>query len=185
MIRKFRHSDSSSCSELLFSLFKDQISPYFKENQIKPALSDFLKISRSYKFVAVQNKKIVGIALVEANQGEPYFGFFKITTRNLGIFVTLKLIFYFLALTIFSPRMLYEEAWIYLIGVDKNYQGKAIGLKLISYISKEMKSQGLEYLSVHVRLDNPAIKWYQKLGFKEVRRIRNILGEHSYERLKL
>lgn len=63
-----------------------------------------------------------------------------------------------------------DEADIINIVVDDYYRKKGIGKKLIEYC---IKKHDLKALNIEVRQSNEAVNFYQKMGFKMVRRIPN------------
>lgn len=63
-----------------------------------------------------------------------------------------------------------DEADIVNIVVDDYYQKKGIGSKLIDYCIKRFD---LKAINIEVRESNSAICFYQKMGFKIVRKIHN------------
>ena len=63
-----------------------------------------------------------------------------------------------------------DEADIINIIVDDYYRKKGIGSKLIDYC---LKKYDLKALNLEVKENNSAIDFYQKLGFKTVRKIPN------------
>lgn len=64
----------------------------------------------------------------------------------------------------------FDEADIINIAVDKNYRCQHIGSELISYV---ITDNNLKCLNLEVRTKNPAVKFYEKEGFKIIRTISN------------
>ena len=64
----------------------------------------------------------------------------------------------------------YDEADIVNIVVDKNYRMIGIGSKLIDF---SIKKHALKALNLEVKKNNPAVSFYEKLGFKIMRKIPN------------
>lgn len=63
----------------------------------------------------------------------------------------------------------FNVAEIMKIGVDKNFQGKGIGTLLLNEIEKELIKKNVNELWLEVNEFNlPAIKLYEKFGFKLV-----------------
>ena len=51
--------------------------------------------------------------------------------------------------------------------VDRNYQGKGYGKKLMEYWEDDMKSQGYKILLTSTQVDENAQHFYRKLGYKD------------------
>lgn len=51
--------------------------------------------------------------------------------------------------------------------VLRSYQKRGIGKKLLDAAEQYVKSQKCEYISLHVTVDNPALNFYEKFGYKE------------------
>ena len=60
-----------------------------------------------------------------------------------------------------------EEIRIVDIALLSEFRGKKIGTLLMQDLFAEAKKKKLE-VSIHVEKNNPALKWYQSLGFKEI-----------------
>ncbi|MGL4452754.1 MAG: GNAT family N-acetyltransferase [Sarcina sp.] len=62
------------------------------------------------------------------------------------------------------------------IGIIKGFRDKGLGRELMKKIIDESKMYGYKSLEIDVRKDNiPAIKLYEKLGFKKRRELKNAL----------
>ncbi|MCX8202658.1 MAG: GNAT family N-acetyltransferase [Candidatus Micrarchaeota archaeon] len=59
------------------------------------------------------------------------------------------------------------KGYIRSLAVKKKYRNKGIGRKLIMESVSKLK---LNRLELHVRVGNPAVEFYKKLGFEEIRR---------------
>ena len=63
--------------------------------------------------------------------------------------------------------IIFEQAQITTLGVDKSYQHKHIGQTLLVYAMKEAIMKHAEWMSLEVRVSNIAAQnLYKKLGFK-------------------
>lgn len=66
-------------------------------------------------------------------------------------------------------QLIFEMGDLFYIAVDSNYRGSGIGIKLMNFFMQEAKSQGVETISLEVRLSNrPAISLYKKCGFQQI-----------------
>lgn len=65
--------------------------------------------------------------------------------------------------------IMYEQAQITTIGVDKNYQRRGLGRELMKTVMDIAKEYGCEMMSLEVRISNhKAISLYESLGFHNV-----------------
>lgn len=66
-------------------------------------------------------------------------------------------------------QLIFEMGDLFYIAVDSNYRGNGIGIKLMNFFMKDAKSQGVETISLEVRLSNEAaISLYKKCGFQQI-----------------
>lgn len=65
--------------------------------------------------------------------------------------------------------IMYEQAQITTLGIDKRYQRKGLGLFLLERMITFVKEHGCESMSLEVRVSNEAaIRLYEKVGFSQV-----------------
>jgi RimJ/RimL family protein N-acetyltransferase len=65
-----------------------------------------------------------------------------------------------------------DTAWIGIIIGEEGGRGKGIGYQALQYLEGQIKLQGLKRIELGVfEFNIPAIKLYQKLGYKEIARI--------------
>lgn len=71
------------------------------------------------------------------------------------------------------------------IGVVAEHRGKGIGRRLLAALIVHASENGIEQLSLSVEKDNPALRLYEKSGFKNVGELRNawtmVVDTASYE----
>lgn len=62
----------------------------------------------------------------------------------------------------------FKELWVDDFSVDPEYQGKGIGSRMIEFVREEMKKEKdkVSYLSLNTEKGYPAVKFYEKNGFK-------------------
>ncbi|AHG86005.1 Ribosomal-protein-alanine acetyltransferase [Bibersteinia trehalosi USDA-ARS-USMARC-190] len=65
-------------------------------------------------------------------------------------------------------QIILDEATLFNIAIDPNYQGKGYGKRLLSELILQLKDKGVATLWLEVRESNPARKLYDSLGFNEV-----------------
>ncbi|MCI0496757.1 MAG: GNAT family N-acetyltransferase [Thermoplasmata archaeon] len=84
-----------------------------------------------------------------------------------------------------APSRPAGEAWVEAVGVLASHRRKGIGRMLMERVASEARDAGLVSVGLGVRSDSAAVEFYRELGFVEVSRYSNRLGEWSYLRLRL
>lgn len=77
-----------------------------------------------------------------------------------------------------------KKSVIYSISIDKDFRRKGYGEKLLRESTREMKLNGISSILLYVNTKNlPAIKLYEKMGFRTTNEIKDICGlkETCYE----
>lgn len=69
-----------------------------------------------------------------------------------------------LGVTLLRPRG--EDVHLALLAIHPNYQGKKLGGLLLRLVLKKVFQQGFNTISLSVDIENPAMRIYQKFGFK-------------------
>jgi ribosomal-protein-alanine N-acetyltransferase len=90
---------------------------------------------------------------------------------------------YYLKLAI-SLKGFEKQSVICSIATDRNFRGKGFADRLLRSSIEEMKVNGISSILLYVNVNNlPAIQLYEKIGFREVRQVKNICGqkERCYE----
>lgn len=85
---------------------------------------------------------------------------------------------------ILSLKDFKKKSVIYSISIDKNFRRKGYGEKLIKESVKEMRLNGVYSILLYVNTKNlPAVRLYEKIGFRIITEIENICGpkETCYE----
>jgi ribosomal-protein-alanine N-acetyltransferase len=70
------------------------------------------------------------------------------------------------------------------IAIDKNFRGSGFAERLLRSSIEEMKVNGISSVLLYVNINNlPAIHLYKKIGFREIKQVKNICGqkESCYE----
>lgn len=83
-----------------------------------------------------------------------------------------------------SSKGFKKKSVIYSISVDKDFRRKGYGEKLLKESIKEMRLNGISSILLYVNIKNlPAIKLYEKVGFRIITEIEGICGpkEKCYE----
>lgn len=77
-----------------------------------------------------------------------------------------------------------KKSVIYSISIDNNFRRKRYGENLLKESIKEMRLNGISSILLYVNTENlPAIRLYEKMGFKKIKEIKDICGsrETCYE----
>ncbi|MEM0021379.1 MAG: ribosomal protein S18-alanine N-acetyltransferase [Fervidicoccaceae archaeon] len=73
-----------------------------------------------------------------------------------------------------------DEGSIVSIAISPNHRGKGIGRMLMEAVEKEMKERGVRKIKLEVsNLNFKARRLYEKLGYREISRIRNYYSDGS------
>lgn len=66
------------------------------------------------------------------------------------------------------------------IAVEDDFRGKGIGKKLYNFIVNYFQKKKVEIIELEVRPENKkVIEWYQRLGFKIVKRIKDYFPDNG------
>lgn len=65
-------------------------------------------------------------------------------------------------------RRLLDEVELLLLGVRPNNARKGVGRQLLQHIIEKMREVDVAFIHIEVRIDNPAIDFYERLGFVRV-----------------
>jgi ribosomal-protein-alanine N-acetyltransferase len=81
---------------------------------------------------------------------------------------------------IISLRGIKKNSVIYSIAVDRNFRRKGFGEKLLAESVKEMKLNKISSVLLYVDIKNPpAIRLYEKVGFRIVKEIDDVCGQNE------
>ena len=62
----------------------------------------------------------------------------------------------------------FNQGYIWLLGVDKNFRRKGVGKKLLLHAIKDLQSQNISFITIAVRSsNNAALGLYKSVGFVE------------------
>ncbi|MCP5113656.1 MAG: GNAT family N-acetyltransferase, partial [bacterium] len=56
------------------------------------------------------------------------------------------------------------------VGVEPDFRGRGVGRELIQKLHEATSTAGVERMSLSVGAGNPALRLYERLGYREVRR---------------
>lgn len=65
-------------------------------------------------------------------------------------------------------RSVADEAELLLIAVRPDVQRSGVGLKLIEQVTGRLVQEGVKFLHLEVRSNNPALAFYERLGFGQI-----------------
>jgi ribosomal protein S18 acetylase RimI-like enzyme len=83
------------------------------------------------------------------------------------------------------PKRLENEARLEAIAVLEGERNKGIGAKLIEEAEAQLTKKKMNDFGLSVKKENPAVRFYKRYGFEEIKEFKNILGEWYYMRKKL
>jgi len=73
-----------------------------------------------------------------------------------------------------------KQSVISSIATDKNFRGKGFAERLLKGSIEEMKVNGITFIHLYVNVNNlPAIKLYEKTGFRIIKQVENICGQNE------
>jgi ribosomal-protein-alanine N-acetyltransferase len=80
----------------------------------------------------------------------------------------------------FSLRGFEKKSVIYSIAIDRKFRNKGFGRRLLEESIKEMKLNKVIAIFLYVNVNNtPAIKLYEKAGFRVVEEVKNLCGQNE------
>jgi ribosomal protein S18 acetylase RimI-like enzyme len=191
-IEKAQSADVSQIADLFLSLFPYVFRDIFETSdhvihKMLVRLSYFNKGKNYYGFSSIY--------LARNAEDNKISGFISLTDKGTNnFFTTIRWILYLIFLVISfngfqgltrfirnafnnrksNPEILRDELYISYIGVLPDYQRKGIAEEMILYALQLAKMKGKKRIGLDVRQDNQgAILLFLKMGFREVRRIKD------------
>ena len=124
-------------------------------------LNDAGAIQRIRKAISKDDAEIDSLKLVEQqinnNQGR----------SSLVAEINGQIIGYMISTTLYAGFGIQKSAWIMAIGVDPNYMGRGIGIKLAEEICSFYKTKGVHSIYSSVKWDSTdVLSFFKKLGFE-------------------
>ena len=139
--------------------------------------------SHSFSVVALDDDDVVGILI--AYNWATFQNLKKSTTKLtvplidddilLSMRETLPLI------SLLTPTMRDNDYFVRYLSVSSAVQGKGVGAKLLEHAFSQAKSLGCKTLQLDVVSENPAVKFYKKMGLKIIAETRIPFLEESYD----
>ena len=78
----------------------------------------------------------------------------------------------------FSFKGFEKQSVIYSIATDRNFRGMGFAERLLENSIEEMKLNGISSILLYVNVNNfPAIRLYEKTGFRAIKEVKNICGQ--------
>ena len=79
---------------------------------------------------------------------------------------------------VISFRGFEKQSVISEIAVDGNFRGRGFAERLLKESIEEMKLNGISSILLYVDINNqPAIRLYEKFGFREIKKVKNVCGQ--------
>jgi ribosomal protein S18 acetylase RimI-like enzyme len=110
---------------------------------------------------------------------------FSLLRKELGFFKAIKAVRLFRNYEKSLPKRIVNEARLEAVGVTEEIRGKGIATELIKNAEKRLTRRGIDHFGLSVKTENPAVRLYKRLGFEEVKKFSNKLGEWYYMRKPL
>ncbi len=80
--------------------------------------------------------------------------------------------------------VIFDEAQVTNVAIHPDFQNKGFGRKLLAYFFTQMKSKGMNVVTLEVRPSNgQAIKLYEQFGFKEIGRRKEYYSDNKEDAL--
>lgn len=81
---------------------------------------------------------------------------------------------------VLSLRGFEKQSVISSIATDKNFRGRGFAERLLKGSIEEMKVNGISVILLYVNVNNlPAIRLYEKTGFRIIKQVENICGQNE------
>lgn len=58
-----------------------------------------------------------------------------------------------------------RRGYVYHLAVDRTHQGGGLGRRLMEAVEESLKSKGVEKVHLFIYRDNPAVEFYQRIGW--------------------
>lgn len=179
-IRDYKPADYPQVAKLSAASFRKEWNKVVKlpDNDMALFLMDVGEVN-PYPFegylVAEDEGEIVGVMILEwINQKVPKAKHKLSRVVHYGLYTTVKLM---VMRYLFSENPSKGVCHLAELAVMPGAQKKGIGTKLIAYGREMARKQGFSQYALHVEADNqPALKLYQKMGFRLAKKKKHILA---------
>jgi len=170
-------------AKILAQIHKDEISAGFLSSLPSNFLEKFYisVIENDFSVIAKENGEIVGFIAGTADIGKLYSYFLKRYFFHSAV-ILLPKIFNLRKImeTLFYPKNKEIKAELLTIAVKKEFQGKGVARYMLEFFVSEMRKRGVNKFKVLVGEElKPAIRFYEKNGFKFLKRTEVHKGQKS------
>lgn len=150
-IRKVGPADYPFLELMLFEAF------FWRSGEARPRLEEFRAADEEFRMLLEEWGRAGDTGFVAEIAGQPvgaaWYRFYTEERHSYGF--------------------IGEEVPEIAIGVDGAHRGRGVGRMLLEALIEEAQRQGLEAVSLSVEIGNPAMRLYESLGFRKVRRTEN------------
>jgi len=179
IIRLAAKNDAGQISDIHQKEIKEGFLSSLKKNFLAKIYLAIIGSKNSFCVVAEENKEIVGFIAGTANLNKFYFCFLKKYFFQ-AVFLLFPLFFSFKKIkkiieVLFYPKKEKDlpKAELLTLSVKKEFQGQGIASRMLERFVFEMKNRGVDSFKVVVGEKLlPAIKFYEKSGFKFFKNIK-------------
>jgi ribosomal protein S18 acetylase RimI-like enzyme len=185
-IKEAKKEDLDEMAKVLVPAFSDKaLAMIGDEKKAEKFVPVILEGVGGLKLLAYENETTVGAIVVSVKEIELPPQIFKFLRKELGLFKAIRAVFMFRNYEKSLPKRKLHEARLEAVGVAEGVRGKGIATELITNAEKRLARQGLDHFGLSVKTSNPAVRLYKRLGFEEVKKLSNKLGEWYYMRKPL
>jgi ribosomal protein S18 acetylase RimI-like enzyme len=185
-IKEAGKEDWDEMTKVLVPVFSDKaLAIVGDEKKAEMFLPIILKGVVGPKLLAWENEMAVGAIVVSVKEIELPLQIFKLLRKELGLFKAIRVVRLLINYDKSLPGRKAKEARLEAVGVVEEVRGRGIGTDLIKNTERLLVKQGIDHFGLSVKTSNPAVGLYKRLGFEEVKKLSNKLGQWYYMRKPL
>ncbi len=129
--------------------------------------------------------KLLGSIIITTKEPKFLLSSLGVCLRKMGVLGTLRAFRMILDYDKSLPRKLEKEGVLEAVGVAEGQRGRQIGELLVLKGEEYLRNLGYLHFGLGVKQESPAVRFYQRLDFKETGSYGNRLGKWFYMRKSL
>ncbi len=185
-LREGGKEDFNDMIEVLVPAFSDKALAILGDEEMAGRLLPFLlKDIKGFNMVAFEKEKVVGAIVISYEEIRITPELARMLRKEGGLFRTVKAARLMKSYEKSLPRRLDKEARLEVVAVKEEFRARGIGSKLISEAESKLRANGKSHFGLSVKVTNPAVRLYERLGFEKIDSFANKLGNWLYMRKKL